>query len=207
MGWRSNVQSSQNSSQYIKWNLSTGCCHWCFTVINLLHPKMSQFERTQSSSLDPTWYQIVSVFRTTVKISAFTNSGVPFRTNSMFNCCRGMVDQNFLQRHAECVLLACTSLGRIRTPWSICFLCGLSSTVAVAEFDLETNTLSSDLEKIQLIGILSIDWVMCVLLLIVVYVYMYVLVTQSYLTLCNPMDCSLLGSSFHGILQASILEW
>ena len=77
----------------------------------------------------------------------------------------------------------------------------------MAEFDLETNTLSSDLEKIQLIGILSIDWVMCVLLLIVVYVYMYVLVTQSYLTLCNPMDCSLLGSSFHGILQASILEW
>ena len=27
------------------------------------------------------------------------------------------------------------------------------------------------------------------------------------LTLCNPMDCSLSGSSVHGILQASILEW
>ena len=26
-------------------------------------------------------------------------------------------------------------------------------------------------------------------------------------TLCNPMDCSLPGSSIHGILQASILEW
>ena len=26
-------------------------------------------------------------------------------------------------------------------------------------------------------------------------------------TLCNPMDCSSLGSSVHGILQARILEW
>ena len=29
---------------------------------------------------------------------------------------------------------------------------------------------------------------------------------QSYLTLCNPMDCTLPGSSFYGILQARILE-
>ena len=34
-----------------------------------------------------------------------------------------------------------------------------------------------------------------------------VLVTQSYPTLCNHMDCSLSGSSVHGILQARILEW
>ena len=30
---------------------------------------------------------------------------------------------------------------------------------------------------------------------------------SSYLTLCNPMDCSMPGSSVHGILQAQILEW
>ena len=30
---------------------------------------------------------------------------------------------------------------------------------------------------------------------------------QSCLTLCDPMDCSLLGSSDHGIIQARILEW
>ena len=30
---------------------------------------------------------------------------------------------------------------------------------------------------------------------------------QSYLTLCNPMGCSLPGSSVHGLLQARILEW
>ena len=34
-----------------------------------------------------------------------------------------------------------------------------------------------------------------------------VLVAQSYLTLCNPVDCSSPGSSVHGILQARILEW
>ena len=32
-------------------------------------------------------------------------------------------------------------------------------------------------------------------------------VTQSCLTLCDPMDCSLPGSSVHGILQARVLEW
>ena len=32
-------------------------------------------------------------------------------------------------------------------------------------------------------------------------------VTQSCLTLCYPMNCSLSGPSFHGILQARILEW
>ena len=30
---------------------------------------------------------------------------------------------------------------------------------------------------------------------------------QLCLTLCNPMDHSLLGSSVHGILQARLLEW
>ena len=30
---------------------------------------------------------------------------------------------------------------------------------------------------------------------------------QSCPTLCNPFDCSLLGSSVHGIFQARILEW
>ena len=30
---------------------------------------------------------------------------------------------------------------------------------------------------------------------------------QSCLTLCDPMDCSLPGSSGHGILQARILKW
>jgi len=32
-------------------------------------------------------------------------------------------------------------------------------------------------------------------------------VAQSCLTLSNPMDCRLPGSSVHGILQARVLEW
>ena len=32
-------------------------------------------------------------------------------------------------------------------------------------------------------------------------------VAQSCLTLCDPMDCSLPGSSIHGIFQTRILEW
>ena len=30
---------------------------------------------------------------------------------------------------------------------------------------------------------------------------------ESFLTLCNPMDCSLPGSSIRGSFQARILEW
>ena len=32
-------------------------------------------------------------------------------------------------------------------------------------------------------------------------------IAQSSPTLCHPVDCSLPGSSVHGILQATILEW
>ena len=38
-------------------------------------------------------------------------------------------------------------------------------------------------------------------------VFKSVLVIQSCLTLCDPVDCSLLGSSLHGILLEGILEW
>ena len=34
-----------------------------------------------------------------------------------------------------------------------------------------------------------------------------VVVAQLCLSLCDSMDCSLPGSSVHGILQARILEW
>ena len=36
---------------------------------------------------------------------------------------------------------------------------------------------------------------------------MKVKVVQSCPTLCNPVDCTVLGASVHGILQARILEW
>ena len=39
------------------------------------------------------------------------------------------------------------------------------------------------------------------------YIYVHAKLLQLCLTLCDPMDCSLPGSSVHGILQARILEW
>ena len=47
----------------------------------------------------------------------------------------------------------------------------------------------------------------CVCECICVCVCVCVLVAQSCPTLWDPMDCSLTGSSVHGILQARILEW
>ena len=47
----------------------------------------------------------------------------------------------------------------------------------------------------------------CVYLYLLSYaVCMRTKLLQSYPTICIPMDCSLPGSSIHGILQARILE-
>ena len=46
----------------------------------------------------------------------------------------------------------------------------------------------------------------CVMVTYLEYVHAC-LVTQSWLTLCNPMDYSPPGCSVHGILQVRILEW
>ena len=40
----------------------------------------------------------------------------------------------------------------------------------------------------------------------VMYIYVSTKLLQLCPTMCNPMDCSLPGSSVHGILQARILE-
>ena len=48
---------------------------------------------------------------------------------------------------------------------------------------------------------------MCYLKFISSWVYCCYLVVQLCPTLCDPMDCSLPGSSVHGISQARILEW
>ena len=37
--------------------------------------------------------------------------------------------------------------------------------------------------------------------------YVCILITQSCLIICDPMDCSPRGSSVHGIPQARILQW
>ena len=69
-------------------------------------------------------------------------------------------------------------------------------------FQLRTHTanllLVSCIMKPHLFGFLS---------LFMAGVYVHAQLLQSCLTLYNPMDCSLPGSSIHGIFQARILEW
>ena len=48
---------------------------------------------------------------------------------------------------------------------------------------------------------------MCIYIYMCVCVKVKVLVTQSCLVLCDPMDCSPPGSYVHGILQSGILDW
>ena len=50
------------------------------------------------------------------------------------------------------------------------------------------------IDEVQQVGLIASCAVLC-------------LVAQSCPTLCDPMDCSLQGSSVHGIFQARILEW
>ena len=51
------------------------------------------------------------------------------------------------------------------------------------------------------------DWKRSVFISISKKVKMESEVVQSCPTLCDPMDCSLPGSSVHGIFQARVLEW
>ena len=54
-------------------------------------------------------------------------------------------------------------------------------------------------------------WVIIYYISMDVFILIYVLCSakslQSCPTLCDPMNCSLPGSSVHGVLQARILEW
>ena len=46
-----------------------------------------------------------------------------------------------------------------------------------------------------------------IIAILIITIHKWSEVAQSCLTLCNPMDCSLPGSSVHGIFQTRILEW
>ena len=54
---------------------------------------------------------------------------------------------------------------------------------------------------------LSLDWDPVKHFTLRSILYYCCLIIQLCLTPCNPMDCSLAGSSVHGILQARVLEW
>ena len=53
----------------------------------------------------------------------------------------------------------------------------------------------------------SISMYYCVIYIPYMEAYVHANSLQSFSTLCDPMDCSLPGSSVHRIFQARILEW
>ena len=72
-------------------------------------------------------------------------------------------------------------------------------------FSCDGQTLRAQVSKasVVLVRVPILSWKTCSYDLMCVHAKLL----QSCLTLCNPMDCSLPGSSVHGILQARILEW
>ena len=79
--------------------------------------------------------------------------------------------------------------------WEILFLL-LQSPVAFRSTQVDAHPLETTLGKVT--G--DFVWTLFSTLLVISEV------TQPCLTLCDPMDCSLPGSSIHGIFQARVLE-
>ena len=71
---------------------------------------------------------------------------------------------------------------------------------------IKTNSLNLDFHM-EIINLTFCELPHQQFIFINIHVCMCVLVAQSCLILCDPVDCSLPGSSVHGILQARILEW
>ena len=69
--------------------------------------------------------------------------------------------------------------------------------------NLENNNKGLQNETKQIVGVRTVG----LRLQLMVRVVWKVLVAQLCPTSCNPMDCSLSGSSIYGISQARILEW
>ena len=68
------------------------------------------------------------------------------------------------------------------------------------------------MNRIHVIVILdekNITFIFIILILSIIFIYAAAAAKslQSCLTLCDPMDCSLPGSSIHGIFRATVLEW
>ena len=92
------------------------------------------------------------------------------------------------------ILWHCLSLG---LEWKLTY----SSPVATAEFSKFAGILSAALPQHHHSGF---EIPTSKYLLMIMHC---MLVTQSCPTLCDPMDCSLPGSSVHGIVEAIRLEW
>ena len=95
------------------------------------------------------------------------------------------------------------------TPWTVAYQISLPFTISWSLFkimSLESVMLSNHLILI-LLSHMHTSRLLSTFTSYHQVLFVCVLVAQSCLTLCDPMDCNLLGSSIHGIFQARILEW
>ena len=53
----------------------------------------------------------------------------------------------------------------------------------------------------------KVQWYLLIKWIVFVLLWWWKVKSLSCLTLCDPMDCSLPGSSVHGIFQAGVLQW
>ena len=98
-----------------------------------------------------------------------------------------------LRTHAFIQFSSVQSLSRVRffvTPWIAARQASLSITISRSSLRL-----------------MSIESVMPSSHLILKVKVKVKVKVKSCPTLCDPMECNLQGSSFHGILQATVLEW
>ena len=95
------------------------------------------------------------------------------------------------------------------TPWTVAYQISLPFTISWSLFkimSLESVMLSNHLILI-LLSHMHTSRLLSTFTSYHQVLFVCVLVAQSCLTLCDPMDHSPWGSSVHGIFQARILEW
>ena len=113
--------------------------------------------------------------------------------------------------------LQCSCLENPRDGWAAVYGVAQSRT-GLTWLSSSSSSSSSSSILHYLLGNLKPSWsfrnAKCYILKVLYMLYELMLlciseseIAQSCLALCDPMDCSLPGSSIHGISQARILEW
>ena len=115
------------------------------------------------------------------------------------------------------VIVSMNQIGQFHFPSPICLfeplyfiqICLLSPLIFVSVFHFFTSfvILYDIKKKICHPTSFNIFVLLAFMLWVSILSSLKVLVAQSRLTLCDPVDCSPPGSSVHEILQARILEW
>ena len=98
-------------------------------------------------------------------------------------------------------------LGLRRSVWSHCSLAGLANLAVVASLSPRIVICKTGIVLGPASNGLNVKCLVQCVAVQAIHECMRAKLLKSYLTLCDSMDCSLPGSSVHGVLQARILQW